>query len=127
MTVSSISRQRVGDRIHTCLTPFLTSIKSESFPSWEILHLKPTYNILIMWVGDDYTYVHLAYVRSHLNRSNKAVTRHVLTAIYITFLFLFNSLYVSNGGYYLHIFRFLCLKPHFETDRLQRQSDPPNQ
>ena len=127
MTLSNISRKRVGGRIHPCLTSFLTSIKSESFPSWEILHLNPSYNILIIWVGDYYTYVYLAYVRSHLNRSSKAFTRHLSTAIYITFLFLFNSLYVSHGEYYLHLSRFLCLKPHFETDRLQRQSDTLNQ
>jgi len=50
ITLSNISRKRVGDRIHPCLTPFLTSIKSESFPSWEILHLNPSYNILIVWI-----------------------------------------------------------------------------
>jgi len=50
MTLSSISRKRVEDRIHPCLTPFLTSIKSESFPSWEILHLNPPYYILIIWI-----------------------------------------------------------------------------
>jgi len=50
MTLSNINRKEVGDRIHPCLTPFLTSIKSESFPSWEILHLNPTYNILIICI-----------------------------------------------------------------------------
>jgi len=50
MTLSNISRKRVRDRIHPCLTPFLTSVKSESFPSWEILHLSPSYNILIIWI-----------------------------------------------------------------------------
>jgi hypothetical protein len=80
-------------------------------------------------IGDDYTYVYeyLAHVRSHLNRSSKAFICHLSTANYTAFLFLFNSLYVSRGGYYLHLIRFLCLKPHSETDRLQCQSDPPKQ
>jgi len=50
MTLSNISRKGVWDRIHPCLTPFVTSVKSESFPSWEIFHLNPSYNILIIWV-----------------------------------------------------------------------------
>ena len=50
MTLSNISRKWVGGRIHPCLTPFLTCIKSESFLSWEILHLNPSYNILIIWI-----------------------------------------------------------------------------
>jgi hypothetical protein len=61
--------------------------------------------------GDDYTYVYLAYVRSHLNRSSNGFLRHLSTANYITFLFWFNSLYVSQRGYYLNLFCFLCLKP----------------
>ena len=50
ITLSNISRKRVGDRIRPCLTPFLTSINSESFPSCEILHVNLSYSILIIWI-----------------------------------------------------------------------------
>lgn len=77
-------------------------------------------------IGNDHTYVYLAYVRSHVNRSSNGFLRHPSTVNYITFLFWFNSL-CSQRGYYRNLFRFLCLKSRFRTDRLQRQSHPANQ
>jgi hypothetical protein len=76
MTLSCISRNRVGDNIQPCLNLVVTSKESVSFPSWTTRHLNPSYRHFIMFtIFSGTVYIFITCQLTSLANESKALSK----------------------------------------------------